>query len=408
MDVFNYLYSIPYLIFLGYLTALMLLEFRFLKFEKDTKYIRWAVITGFVFFFGLRGFVYTDWKLYYPLFEKLPTIWDGGLTSILSTDFSEDFVTDVSVGQAGIELGFIYFAVFFKSIIPNYFAFVFFNSIIDVILLNVFFKRYSRYYTLSFILFIVFGGLILEFNLIRNIKAVLLFLISIKYLQERKIIPYMLLNLAGFFFHSSAIVFFPLYFILNKQWPQWLIWGIFIVGNIIYLLQIKYLGPALISVADLMGGRMGVKVRLYFSMDLYSRPYGIGIGYIERIITFFIFIIFQKKLKEENSNNIIFINAFLLYFIIYFFFAEIMVAIERLSLLFVFSYWIVYPKILELINKSINKLVFVLFILAYSVLKLVHANSNIFSKYDNLLFGIESFENRNLHIYNNIDDILGR
>lgn len=407
MEAFNYAYSIPYLAFLAYLTILMFLEFRILKFEKDTKYIRWAVMTGFVFFCGFRGFVYTDWAMYYPLFDKLPTIWDGGLTSVLSSNFSESYVTNVSTGNAGIEFGFIYFAVLFKSIIPDYFAFIFVNSLIDVLLLNVFFKRYTRYYALGFILFIVFGGLGIEFNLIRNIKAILLFLISIKYLQERRIVPFMLLNLAGFLFHSSALLFLPLYFVLNKQWPQWLIWGIFIVGNIIYLMQIKYLEPTILSVADLLGGRMAVKVRLYLATDLYNQPYGIGMGYIERIISFLMVICFQKKLKEQNSYNVIFINAFLLYFIICFFFAELMVAVERLSILFVFSYWILYPEILGIVKEAINKLVFVLFIIAYSILKLAQVNSNIFSRYDNLLFGIESFEDRTLHIYNNLDIVLG-
>lgn len=406
MGVFNYAYSIPYIALLAYLVALMFWEFRLLKLEKDTKYIRWAVLTGFVFFFGLRGFVYTDWMMYYPLFDKLPTIWDGGLTSVLSTDFSEDFVTDVNIGQAGIELGFIYFTVFFKSIIPDYFAFIFFNTLIDALLLNVFIKRYSRYYVLSFILFIAFGGLILEFNLLRNIKALLLFLISLKYLQERRILPYMLLNLAGFLFHSSALIFLPLYFILNKQWPQWLIWTIFIVGNIIFLLQIKYLEPIALSIADLIGGRMGVKVRLYFVSDLYSQPYGIGLGYIERIITFMVMILFQKKLKEQNSYNLIFINSYLLYFIIYFFFAELMIAVERLSLLFVFSYWILYTEILGIIKEEINKLVLVLILTAYCILKLAQANSNVFCRYDNLLFGIESFEDRSMHVYNDLDAIL--
>jgi len=384
----------------------MFLEFRYIKYEKDTKFIKWAAIVGFVFFFGLRGFVYTDWVMYYPLFDKMPTIWDGGLISVLSTDFSDNFVTDVNVGQAGIEMGFVYFTCLCKSIVPNYYVFVFINTVIDIYLLNIFLKRYSKYYILSFILFIVFGGLILEFNLIRNFKALLLFLISIKYIEERRIAPYMLLNVIGFFFHSSALIFLPLYFILKKEWPKWFIWTIFIVGNIIFLFQIKFLEPFALSAADIIGGRMAVKVKLYFASDLYSQPYGLGLGYIERFMTFLLIVLSQKKLKEQNLYNIVFINIFFLYFIVYSFFGEIMVAVERLSLLFVFSYWILYPALLELVKNTINKLVLVLFIFTYSVLKLTQANSNIFSKYDNHLFGIDSYENRRMIIDNNMNAIL--
>lgn len=406
MEAFNYAYSWPYLVLFLVLVVLMFWEFRQLKNEKETSYIRWAVIIVFVFFFGLRGFVYTDWVLYYPMFDKLPTIWDGGLTKVLSTDFSEEFLTDVSVGKAGLELGFVYFAVFFKSIINDYFAFVFLNTVIDIILLDIFIRRYSKYYALSFIVFLIFGGLILEFNLLRNFKALLFFMLSLKYLQERRMLPYMVLNVAGFFFHSSALIFLPLYFILNKQWPSWLVWTIFVLGNIIFLLHIKYLQPVTLAMADMMGGRMGVKIRLYFASDFYSQAYGLGLGYIERILTFLGVILFQKKLKEQSSYNQIFINCYLLYFIIYFFFAEMMVAVERLSLLFVFAYWILYPEFLFLINKAFNKWILLIVFLGYSVLKLAQANSNIFSKYDNLLFGIESFEDRSLKIYNNVDAIL--
>lgn len=403
MEAFSYSYAIPYIAFFLFYVVLLFWEFRQINNGKEPQYIRWAAIIAFLFFFGLRGYVYTDWAVYAPLFEKLPTIGEGGLSKVLSTDFSEEFLTDVSVGNAGLELGFVYFTVFFKSLINNYFAFVFTNTLIDILLLNIFLKRYSKYYALSIILFIVFGGCGIEMNLLRNIKALLLFLVSLKYLQERRIVPYFLLNIIGFFFHSSALIFFPLYFILNKQWPQWLIWGIFIVGNIIFLLHIKFLEPITLGIADIMGGRMGVKARLYFASDFYSQAYGLGLGYIERVITFLLLILSQKKLKEQNAFNLIFINSFLLYFFIYFFFSEIMVAVDRLSLLFAFAYWILYPELLFSIKKSVNKWALVSILLAYSTLKIFHANSAITSRYDNLLFGIESIEDRSSIMYNNND-----
>lgn len=405
MGTYNYAYSIPYLAFLAFLIVLMFWEFRQIKFEKDTTYIRWITVLGLILFLGLRGFVYTDWMMYYPMFEKLPTIWEGGLTNVLTSDFSEDFITDVSMGKAGLELGFVYFTVIFKSLIPNYFAFIFFNSFIDVLLLDVFFRRYSNYYVLSFILFMVFGGLGLEFNLLRNIKSFLFFLLSLKYIQERRIVPFLLLNFAGYSFHSSALIFLPLYFILHKQWPNWLVWSIFVVGNILFLLHIKYLQPITLAIADVIGGRMAVKAKLYFVSDFYSQAYGIGLGYIERVATFLLFILMQKKLKAQNSYNILFINTFLIYFIIYFFFAELMVAVERLSLLFVFAYWILYPQVLYNIKELTNKFILIFILIGYSILKVAQVNNNIFSRYDNLLFGIQKFEDRKMIVENNMDEI---
>lgn len=404
MPLTSFTYSIPYLGLLLYYVALAFLEFRAKKYDTDTKYIRWAAMAGFIFFFGLRGFVFSDWELYYALFEKISTIWDGGLKSVLSQDFTEDFATDVNLGKTGYEMGFIYFTVLFKSIIPDYFAWVFFNTVLDVLLLNVFFKRYSPYYALSFIIFITLGGTMIECNLMRNVKSILFFLFSLKYLQERRILPYMLINIAGVLFHSSSVVFFPLYFFLHRECPKWLMWAIFIVGVLLTLLQISYLQPLMISFADIVGGRLGVQIKLYFASEFYSRSYGISLGLIERIITYLLLIFFKKKLVERNPGNIMFINAYLLYFVVFFYFSEIWVAVDRLSLLFVFTYWILYPELLALVENVYKRLVVLLVMVAFCSMKIITMNSNIFSKYDNLLFGIESIEKRSQIVYNELDN----
>ena len=390
---------------MSYLVILVFLEFRYIKFEKDTKYLRWATMGGMILFLGLRGFIFSDWVMYYPTFEKIPTIWEGGLKSALNIDFTEQFITDVSVGKSGMEMGFIYFTVILKSICPNYFAWIFINTVIDFILLDIFFRRYSKYYVFGFLIFFVFEGLPLECNLMRNVKAILLFLISLKYLEERRILPYVALNLLGVAFHSSAIIFIPLYFVLHKEWSKWLLWSIFVIGNMIFLFHIKYLAPIMLSLADLIGGRLNVQIKLYFASDLYNQPYGLSLGYIERIVTFLAVVILQNKLIKQNKHNCMFINAYVLYFFSFFFFSEIMVAVGRLSTLFVFSYWILYPEILRFIKQVANKIIVVSVMIVYCALKLVIMNSNILSKYDNLLFGIENYEERH-YIFENDSDTL--
>lgn len=406
MPVFSYGYSAPYLLFLLYLVVLMFFEFRRLNFEKDINHVRWGVIGGFLIFFGFRGFVFTDWTVYYPLFEKIPTIWDGGILNVLDPEISQGYVTDASTGKAGIEIGFLYFTMVFKSIIPDYHAWLFFNSLLDVLLLDFIFKKYSKYYVLSFILFFAFGGLIIECNLMRNVKAILLFLISLKYLEERRIIPYMLINGLGFLFHTSAIFYIPLYFILHKKWPNWLLWTIFILGNLIFLLHISFLKPIMVGIGDMIGGRLGVQIRLYFVLDLYNKAVSIGYEYLEQIITFALLILFKKKMLEDDKRNVLFINAYFIYFIIYLFGGEIIVIIERLTLLVIFSYWFIYPAILHTLKDTVNKWIMVIALVGYCGMKLILMNCNVFSRYDNLLFGIETYESRNQKIYNDFDNVL--
>jgi hypothetical protein len=385
----------------------MFKEFQYINEAKDIKRIRGLVIIGFLFFFGLRGFILSDWINYYSLFADIPSLIHSNFLTLYQHQYIEEYGTDISQGTAGIEIGFIYFTSILKTFFPNYHLWILVNSIIDVILLDIFFRRYSKYYTLGFIFFFVFYGVTIECNLMRNVKAILLFLLSLKYLQERKIIPYMLLNIVGYLFHSSAIIFFPLYFLLHKKISVKILWTIFIIGNFIYLTQIKFISPILIGLSNYMGDRMSILISLYLGSDS-NQSHGITIGYLERIISFIIIMKFRKKLFENSVNNIMFFNLFVLYFISNFFFYEISVAIERLTLLFVSAYWILYPAVISLINNIKLRLFFIIALIAYSSLKIVLIYSNIVSRYDNLLFGIESYEVRKGILENNLDDIINK
>lgn len=403
MPITSFTYSIPYLLFLLYLVVLMFLEFRHLKFGENIKYIRWAAMVGFLFFFGLRGYVFTDWMIYYPIFDKMPTIIDGGLTSVLNGDINQLFESDVEVGKAGYEMGFVYSTFIFKSICPNYYVWIFCNVLFDVILLDIFFRHYSPYYVMGFIFFVAMGGLLIECNLVRNVKAILLFLISLKYLQERRIVPYMILNLIGVLFHSSAVIYLLLYFFLHKECPKWLMWTIFILGNIITLLNIGYLKPIMLAFSDVIGGRLAVQIKFYFVLDHYSQAYGISIGYVERVLTYLLIIFFQRQLIERDKRNILFINAYIIYFVVFFYFSEVMVAVDRLSLIFIFSYWIIYPQLFSLIKSTVNKYVFFTILVLFCGMKTATSSSNFLAKYDNLLFGIDSYELRRMNHDNNVD-----
>jgi hypothetical protein len=202
------------------------------------------------------------------------------------------------------------------------------------------------------------------------------------------------------------MVFFPLYFFLHKKIPTWLLWAIFLLGNTITLLHISYLQPLMLSFADMVGGRLGVQIKLYFAIDFFNQSYGISIGYLERVITYLLIILFQNKLIQQNERNRLFINGYVLYFFIFFFFSEIMVAVERLSLLFVFSYWILYPNLLALVKEIANKVVFTITLILFCYMKVVMATINVFAKYDNVLFGIESYESRIQRVENDMDTLM--
>jgi hypothetical protein len=93
-------------------------------------------------------------------------------------------------------------------------------------------------------------------------------------------------------------------------------------------------------------------------------------------------------------------------FVIYFFFSEIIVAIQRLTLLFIFSFWILLPEIYGTIKNALYKWISITAIAGYCILKLSVTHCNVFSRYDNVLFGIESYEQRSTTVQNDLYKLL--
>lgn len=404
MGAVNITYSIPYVVCMLAFLGLCFWEFRLLKNEQDVQIVRISTMCLYLIFFGLRGFVLTDWYQYYAIFENLPTIWDGGLAGIKDDLVLEMYETDENLGVSGMEPLFMYLTIALKSIVPNYFVWVFINTAFDLLILDGFIRRYSSYYSFSILLFFVFGGLIIQINLMRNIKALLLFLVSIRFIEERRFIPFLLLNLLGLGFHTTALFFFPLYFVLHREISVRWMWIILIIGLSLVLFQVQYLKPILLKLADMIGGRLSVQIKIYFALDFYSQAYGLSLGFLERTFTYVVIIINYDKLIKQNRSNVIFINVFTIYFIVNSFFTEMFIIVDRVSMLFIFAYWILYAELILLVKDKVLKWFWFSLVIFYGALKLIVMNSNIFSKYDNLLFGIESYEERSQTRYHEIDN----
>ncbi|OPZ97605.1 MAG: hypothetical protein BWY72_01164 [Bacteroidetes bacterium ADurb.Bin416] len=139
---------------------------------------------------------------------------------------------------------------------------------------------------------------------------------------------------------------------------------------------------------------------------MYNQPYGISLGYIERVATFLLLILLHRPLVALNNRNNLIINCYVIYFILFFFFSEVMIAVERLTLLFVFSYWVLYPLMYQLIKDTVIKWVSMIILVLFCSAKTITTSSSIFSRYDNLLIGIQDAETRKMIHDNNVDEFL--
>ncbi len=372
------MYSQPYIYLIVFFLIISLLSIFIRLDKKSIKALNILVGTTFIVFFGLRGFIGWDWHTYFPYFKDLPT-----LNHFNKTGYN-------------FEVGFSLFTSIIKTINPNYHFFIFINTLVDFVLLNIFFRRYlpNYLYAFAFLSFIVMEGLVVEVNLIRNIKGILLFLLSLKYIENRNLTKFLLINIIGVTFHWSSVIFLPLYFFLSKKLDLRIFIAIFIIGNIVYLLQIQFVKPIVEFVAALFGETAQSRAEIYLGSSTYNSLYGITIGYIERIATSILIMIYYNTLIEKSRSNIMFINAFIIFFVVYFYFSEVSIIVSRIGILFFFSYWVLWPLIIDL-STNVSKYIFFIALSVYMNLRIIKMTNNILFRYDNVVFGqFESHKDR--------------
>lgn len=75
-------------------------------------------------------------------------------------------------------------------------------------------------------------------NGIRQSIAVCIFIYSLRYIQQRQTVRYAATILIAALFHLSAVVVLPLYWIVNRRFPSWLLYTTTMVGFTVIALRI--------------------------------------------------------------------------------------------------------------------------------------------------------------------------
>lgn len=389
----NYLYAIPYLlIFFVLFIANFPVALTAGKYSLYTKSNQIFIVILMMFFLGFRGFLATDFVLYYQLYQKIPPI-SAGIGAFV------EFLDNGPALFKSYEWGFLLFSSISKMLSENYFFFQTISTLIDIIILYYFFRVYApSNIVLAFIFFFLFTGQSIEINLMRNSKSIMLFLISIKYIEQGSFFAYLLLNITGCFFHISSLVYLPVYFLCQRQYSRKSILAMYIICNIIFLFSINWIQhffKALDSIIGTNFGRLSMIINGFTSSGSgFASRMGITFGYVERMLSFILVFCFSERLIKKSAKNIIAINCAYLYWFIWLLFSEFYVFVQRFPLLFVFSYWVLYPQIYELLSKK-NKYIFLFLLLIYGTMVLVKSNTPI-AKYENILFGYSSYEERKI------------
>ncbi len=372
--------SLPYLM-LGMALTLAWWAEKHAGSPQRARWIASAAYIGVFMFVGLRGHLYSDFINYYPYFEDVPQI------------------TELSIGtldRLHFEAGFTIYTSVVKSIWDNYFFWVALGCAIDLWVVRVTFRRYCYSELLPLLFFIAFQGLFIEFNLMRNVKALDCFLLSIPYLQRRQWLRYVALNLLGATFHISSLVYLPLYFILDKLWPAWLRWGGIVFANTIILARISIISALLKGIEALNIAAISDKLTLHTQQS--QGEYLLSVGHIERTFAIVLFTILYPKMVEQNRANRIFYALLWLYYLMMLLCYEVRVLADRVPILFVAGYWVLYANVIYL--RYYMRQIVATVAVGLALLKLHLSNDIPPARYENLITGIESYEKRRAVMWN--------
>lgn len=337
-------------------------------------------VAVFFIFFGFRGFILSDWINYYPFFY--------------SSSFYD--IEDYQFGAPDSwEPGFTLLNLLCKAIFDDYFFFQFVCCLLDTALLLNFFRKRVSNIPFALMLYIVFEGLVLSTNLMRNSIAIFLFLNALPYLEKRQPLQYFGICLLAATFHTTALLFLPLYFLFKVPINKWVFLGIFVACNIVYICHVSIF----LNLATMLGLDEQFAGRIKIYTDYFSKASTFSIGYLERLFTGALVFLYFDKLKEVRKENVVFINALILYFIVFFCFSEFQVLSRRFSYLFVFSYWILWIDLVKCFAIENNKKLFVGFVFVYCLLRIGGSTYLPDFKYENILFGSSSYQER-LYMHN--------
>lgn len=170
--------------------------------------------------------------------------------------------------------------------------------------------KFSDHPAMVYFFFVALGFFGNTFNAVRQYLALAVFLFALKHIKNGNFVKYTILVVVAYFFHSSAIILLPIYFLRNlKLTPKFIIFvlALMLVGSVLLVPAVKIISTITnfdyyqryIASGDFVQG-----------ISLFNVAYALG------MIAVFVLFYMLKPLVERKYNDVKNYNIFLLLFFI--------------------------------------------------------------------------------------------
>lgn len=340
-----YLYII--FILLSISSSLELLDIRVKQIPKLNTILYWLFVMLFFILSTFRWENGTDWESYLQYFNWLTNITVIGymepgftlLTSINSTFFN--YTT---------QLG----CVAFLSIIPIAWKY----------------NQISPYPIFS--LMIWYSTTFANIFPVRQSIAIALFVLSWKYIEERKLKLFLGIILLASTFHITVLITIPIYFLWHKRFSS-----LTYIYTIIITFGISIIGDKLISnVLYILGGDL-VRQKLEFYLENSSENFGSAYtptqvlirGLINRSFIFFPLLFLLNKMRNLDTKLNSYINLYFFSFILFMLVTPLSIALGRLCMYLDIIQAVLIPYIFTGSTTRKNKSILFILIVIYFLIR---------------------------------------
>ena len=286
-----------------YLLVMVLCLFSFINQLKPVKanldILKFIAFILILFIGGLRFEVGADWLSYEKLFNRVATFYD--------------------IFSSREEKLFMFFQYVCKTIFNSYSFFVFSLFAFTFYLKYKILVRYSTDIFLSLIVYIYTLFLIYDLNGLRQGMAIAILLASIPaILNKRKYLFLILISVASLC-HTSAIVFFPFYWLARiKIAPSKILMSTFVCLLISTLIKEIILNSSLFQFLLLMDNFSHYSY--YLDSEAANKEISVfSVSVFQRFLVFIIFIINYNKLKCDEVLKRFLLNGYFIAIVIFVF-----------------------------------------------------------------------------------------
>lgn len=318
---------------------------------------------------GLRFQVGADWEAYELFFLDLNS-WED----VVSSRFEKLFV----LLNYGVKL-----------IYNSYSFFIFILFLFSFSLKYSYIKKYSPDVFISLIVYLYTIFLIYDINGLRQGIALGLSMLSLKYIIERKLINFAVIITIACFFHTSAIIFYPFYFLARININNKKVF-LTLITIILFAMPLRYFFQNSSFFQIMMETDSFSHYSAYTDGDSYKLNIPIfSVAVFQRLIIFILFLLTYNNIDTSSEIKISLRNGYFIGITLFLFFSFSSEMAARLSFYYKSFEIIMIPLIVYSFKNKHKRFAMLVLFVVFAIIgisRLLSIPDGYLVPYNNLLF----------------------